>query len=251
MNNCKRNKHYLVNLLVLYSVLVLVTFSKCFAQETIRIATGEFPPYYSQKYENYGQTLHIVSKAFSIMNITVAYTFFPWGRSYELAKKNDWDATCCWSNTPERERHFNYSDAIRTTDVVFFHLKDTSFDWHTYDDLKNIAIGTTARYTYGIEFDKANKAGTLRVENATSDELNFRKLLGRRIKIIPVNRVAGYQILADLFTPEEAQLITHHPKSLVLYKVKLMVSKKNKNSQYLLERFNEGLKRLKESGKHD
>ncbi|WDE07683.1 transporter substrate-binding domain-containing protein [Thalassomonas viridans] len=221
------------------------------AQETIRITTGEFPPYYSEHEPNYGESLHIVTQAFAQMNIKVEYGFFPWSRSYELVKQNDWDASCCWSRTPEREVYFNYSEVIRSSNIMFFHLRKFPFDWQSYEDLSGIRIGTTIRYFYGREFEAADKAGKLLVEHASSDEINFRKLLGGRIQIFPIGQKAGYHLLSKSFLPEKVDSVTHHAKALVRYQLRLMVAKTNKKSRYFIDKFNEGLKRLKASGEYE
>ncbi|WP_281557160.1 ABC transporter substrate-binding protein [Thalassomonas sp. RHCl1] len=223
----------------------------CLAQEVIRIATGEFPPYYSQRYENYGPTPAIVVQAFAHVNIKVEFGFFPWNRSLELAKNNIWDATCCWFETPGWETDFYYSDAVRSREKIFFHLKSYPFKWQSFDDLKGIRIGTTVKYSYGAAFDAANKAGKLLIEPAPTNEMNLKKLLVGRIDIFPIDRLMGYQLLADLFTPEKIQLITHHPKILFSDSVRLLVSKKNPKNQYFIDKFNLGLKRLKESADYE
>ncbi|WP_281557161.1 transporter substrate-binding domain-containing protein [Thalassomonas sp. RHCl1] len=221
------------------------------AQETIRISTGEYPPVYSEKLPDNGKILHIVRQAFAQMDIKVEYGFFPWSRTLELAKNNAWDATCCWGLTPERSQYFNYTDEVTTREYVFYHLKSYPFDWHSVDDLTDIEIGITYNYSYGHELNSAVRAGKLLAEYASSDEINFRKLLGGRIKVFPIDRKLGYQLLSSLFKPAEVQLLTYHPKPIVLTIVGLMVSKTSKQVDYIIETFNEGLKRYKASGDYD
>ncbi|WDE09719.1 substrate-binding periplasmic protein [Thalassomonas haliotis] len=235
---------------VFYLLIGAIATAKGFAQEIIRIASGEFPPYYSERYPDHGETLNLVTQAFAQMNIKVEYGFFPWSRSYQLAKETDWDASCCWSRMPEREKDFHYSDVVRLTRVVFFHLKSYPFDWSVYEDLTGTRIGTTIRYSYGKALDAASRSGTLQIEQAPSDEINFRKLINGRIQVFPIDRDAGYQVLSDKFAPEQVQLVTHHDKKLVLYRSSLVVSRKNKHSQYILDIFHQGLKRLRASGKY-
>ncbi|WDD96937.1 substrate-binding periplasmic protein [Thalassomonas actiniarum] len=242
---------HITSLLLLWLLLVSLTAAKGFTQETIRIATGEYPPFYSENARNYGHVLHLVSEAFAQMNIKVEYGFFPWNRSLALAKHNSWDATCCWLKDPVKQQYFYFSDVVYSTEVVFFHLKSYPFDWRSYDDLTGIEIGTTVRYRYGGVFVDADHAGKLSLEIAATDEINFRKLLGGRIKIFPISRKVGYTLLADLFNVEETDLITHHPKVLVSNISRLLVSEKNPKSQYFIEMFNKGLKMLKASGEYE
>ncbi|WP_442965958.1 hypothetical protein [Psychromonas sp. Urea-02u-13] len=67
------------------------------------------------------------------------------------------------------------------------------------DDLKNIQIGATIAYSYGQEFDEADKSDQLQVQRVTSDLQNFKKLFNDRVQIVDV----GYYLLQTEF-PEKA-----------------------------------------------
>jgi polar amino acid transport system substrate-binding protein len=49
--------------------------------DTVRLATGELPPYATEQRPDQGIALDIVRKAFAISGVTVHYTFKPWMRS--------------------------------------------------------------------------------------------------------------------------------------------------------------------------
>ena len=51
--------------------------------------------------------------------------------------------------------------------VVFFHLKNTEFDWDGYEDLKSLRVGGSIGYDYGKEFKEA--------ENKREPELTKRR----------------------------------------------------------------------------
>ncbi|ETR66217.1 MAG: hypothetical protein OMM_13092 [Candidatus Magnetoglobus multicellularis str. Araruama] len=67
--------------------------------------------------------------------------------------------------------------------------------------------------------------------------------------IFPNNPVVGYAQLRKSFTPEQQERITHHPKVLVTNSLNLLISKKCKNGRLFLEKFNAGLKKLKNNGR--
>ncbi len=223
-----------------------------FAEETIRIAIGEWAPFYSENYKHYGLVPHIVTESFALEDIKVEYGFFPWARSLKLTEDGVWDATCCWSEkNKERLKKFLFSDRVLAEKLVFFHLKSFSFDWNTVEDLKGIEIGTTLGYSYGIAFDEADKNGTLQVEHTPSDEINFRKLLAGRIKIFPIDEIAGYFIIRRDFKEKVVNKFTHHPKTIIDNPQRLLISKKLKHSKRIRKLFNKGLNQLKESGIYD
>ncbi|MCP4162741.1 MAG: hypothetical protein GY760_21990 [Deltaproteobacteria bacterium] len=49
-----------------YFFIAIVFLSNTSAEETIRIAVGEWPPYYSESLKHYGPALHVVTEAFAL-----------------------------------------------------------------------------------------------------------------------------------------------------------------------------------------
>ncbi len=221
-----------------------------FAQDTITITTGEYPPYTSVKLHYLGAMSRIIKESFALAKIDVKFGFFPWARAMKLASAGKWDTSSGWLHTREREEHFFFSDPVVNIDIVFYHLKDFPFEWRTYDDLKDIKIGTTIGYSNGKMFDKAVQEGKLFVDPVRSDSLNFHKLLKGRIKIFPVDLNVGRSLLKKEFSPDESELITYHPQPVNSAPLYLLFSKHVKKNAHLVEIFNQGLRQLRESGKY-
>ncbi len=76
-------KKWIISLLIFISFYVQALF----ATDVIRITNGEWAPYLSNKLPNKGFASHIVREAFAAVEIEVKYGFFPWKRSYKLAKE--------------------------------------------------------------------------------------------------------------------------------------------------------------------
>lgn len=224
-----------------------------FAQtrDTIRLTNGESPPLLSKDAPHYGIASHIVTEAFARVGVKVEYGFFPWKRSYELAKRGMWDGSAVWWDKAERHQYFLYSDPVIPTKQVLFHLKRKAFDWNTYEDLKEVRIGGTLGYTYGPQFDAAEAAGIIETDRGPSDELGLKKLLKGRIDVFPGDVMITYEQIRKTFTAEEAALFTHHPKPIDNQPLSLILSKKVPGNEQMRDRFNEGLRMLKESGKYD
>lgn len=237
-------------LLVLIFIL-LSHLPSSFATETIRITTGEYPPYLSEKLKHNGVGLRIIREAFALEGVTVEYGFFPWKRSYKLAKDGEWDASATWGKNSDRDEFFYYSDPLYPAIAAFFHLKSYQFDWSTLDDLKGLSIGATETYAYTPEFLQAITEQNLKIELIHSDELNLKKLLKGRIKVFPLNIDVADALLSNKFTQQERDAITYHPLPLYNINAHLVFSKKIKKNPKMIELFNNGLKRLKESGKFD
>lgn len=221
------------------------------AEETVRLANGEWPPYCSKTLKHYGLASRIVTEAFALEGVKVEYGFFPWKRTLAYVQKGKWDGSPGWYYSKERAQYAYYSDQMLDYKNVIFHLKSFPFDWKTVDDLKKIRIAGTLGAYYGEDFVEAEEAGKLTIHRVATDKMNFKKLLKGRVKLVLMDLHVGYFILQNEFTPEERALITHHSKPTLAKPAYLILSKKVDRSQRLLTVFNKGLQRLKDSGKLD
>ena len=224
-----------------------------YAAETIRISTGEFAPWTSAALNHNGFTSHIISEAFKLEGFEVEFTFYPWKRVYEAAKSGDrFQASSWWYTSEEREQEFYYSEPLLVDSMVFFHLKNNAMpDWKSLDELKGQRIGATAGYTYTPEFWDAAKSGSLDIAEASTDELNFKKLLKGRIDMFATSAIVGQNILNEHFEEGEADKVTYHPQPLVSSSGHLLFSRKLANGQDLVDTFNRGLAELRDSGQYD
>lgn len=218
------------------------------ASETVRITNGEWPPYMSRDLPHYGIASRIVTEAFRLVGIDVEYGFFPWSRSLHMADNASWDGSAVWLWNPNREARFHFSDPVIASGYVWFHLSDREFDWQTMDDLAGMVVGGTTDYDYGEAFTQAEESGSIIVERVARDELNFLKLLHRRIDVFPMDRIVGLEMLNRHHTPEEVALVTYHPRPLRADDLHLIMSRDIPENAKRIELFNEGLRQLRESG---
>ncbi|QJB55565.1 transporter substrate-binding domain-containing protein [Pseudodesulfovibrio sp. zrk46] len=221
------------------------------AQETVVLSNGEWPPYFSADFKHGGFGSRIVTEAFTLEGVTVRYDFLPWKRGLESARIGQYTGATGWRKSPEREKYFLYSDPLFTAQVVFFHKEGSRFDWKTLDDIGGMTIGGTLGYAYVDDLRKAVERGGGKLELAPTDEMNLQKLAAGRIDIFPCGKAVGYYLLRTKFTPGTADLVQHHPKPLLDSPLYLLFSKKNKGAHEMMERFNKGLRKLRESGRYD
>lgn len=112
-----------------------------YGEEVIPIASGEWPPYFSEHLKYHGVGSRIVSEAFALEGVTVVYGFFPWIRSLKLAESGEWDGVVGFELNRDREKHFIPCDPVWEAPWVFFYVKGNGFDWDSFDDLKDVIIG--------------------------------------------------------------------------------------------------------------
>ncbi|MBN1969769.1 MAG: transporter substrate-binding domain-containing protein [Candidatus Delongbacteria bacterium] len=227
-------------------LLFLVVFS--LYGEKIVIASGDWEPFTSSRDEN-GKLLElIVNEVFKNAGIDVEYLYYPWKRSYELVKSGKADATFPWMKTEERLKEVIYpNESILLEKSVFFHLKSTNFSFTNDADLKKYKFGGTLGYSLvGYLKDKG-----LEVDEVGNEILNFKKLLANRIDVYPTSFIVGYNLINREFPPEQAALFTNSPNIISEDEYFLVFSKSSENGKSLSEKFDKGLKMLKESGRYD
>ncbi len=234
--------------LVAFAISIASFSSTALGNEPLRLAIFEYPPFLSKDVEGYGLEPSIVTAAFEQVGVAVEYTFYPAARAYRVARLGGYDGTLGWVHSAVRERHFFFSDPIAEAPLVFFHLKDSAFDWKDYGDLKGLAIGTVIDYYYGRSFHEALDAGKIEIDVVSDDLLNLRKLLRERIVLTPINLYVGYYLINSYFDSEAAGLLTHHPDPLRTSAHHVLFPRALSESESRLELFNEGLQALKESG---
>jgi polar amino acid transport system substrate-binding protein len=215
------------------------------AMDKITLTAGDWRPYLAHDAAQHGVIARVVSEAFALEGVQVTYTFSSWTRAYSDAEQGRADGSVIWIEQPERAEKFHYSEAVFEARTVLFHLKESKFDWNGITDLYGRTVGGTVGYMYQFEPNP-----NIRVDRGPNDEAGFRKLLGKRFPVFISDLAAGQAVLNQHFTDAEVQRVTFHPRPLKITSYHLILPKKLARSPQLLERFNRGLKRLRDSGRY-
>ena len=236
---------------VLCTGLLCLTGSIVNAAETLRLSTGELPPYATRERADDGIALNIVRKAFANAGYAVQYTFKPWTRSLEEARAGLFDGTAYWGKSPERDVGFLISDNVMTEQWIFMYRDRPgaqAFDWENLADLKGQRIAVVQSYTYTPEFWALQKSGVLTVEVAQDDLSNLRRMVAGRVDVTVIERNVACYLMKEHFTPDEVAPLRAHPKMLTnQFTTHLMLSKKIPESAERMAAFNLGLAQLKKS----
>ncbi len=231
--------------------IISLSFSIYYAEaycETVRMAIGEWPPYTSGKDNDSRIFERVVTEAFRLEGVDVKYEYFPWKRSYIYTIEGRSDATFPWTKTEERKKIFYLnSEPLAYDDGVFFYLKRKNFNWNTLDDLKKYSVGVTV----GFKQEEIYRKLGIPFDMASSEESNFRKLFAGRIDVYWTSKTVGYTMIRRLYGVRGMELFTHHPRVAEKNEYYILFSRKSKDGKLFRDKFDPGLRKLRESGVYD
>ncbi|MBC9249935.1 amino acid ABC transporter substrate-binding protein [Pseudomonas alcaligenes] len=217
--------------------------------ETISLTNGEWSPYLGEHLPYHGVVSRIIEEAFAFEGIQVKWLFYPWPRALRTAANGNSAGTAVWRRSPEKEQIFFISDPVVDTSYYFFHRQDHPFDWQQISDLQGKRIGGAIDYNYGAAFQQAEKSGQVQMQRLSNEELALRMLLAGRLDVLPMDKVVAFDLLHSKFSAAERRQLTFHPLPLNSDTLHLLLSRKVAGNEALLQRFNLGLQKLRNSGK--
>jgi polar amino acid transport system substrate-binding protein len=131
------------------------------------------------------------------------------------------------------------------------HRKDLNFDWQTLGDLRPYRVAMVRDYTYTPALWSMAKAGELKVENLPDDLSALKLLLLGRIDLAPMERNVACDLLRRNFSTKDAARLMAHPKLMTdTFTTHLMLPRKRPENSARMQSFNQGLKHLKDTGRH-
>lgn len=177
---------------ILTTVLIWFSISSlCYAVEPVKISVDlANPPFmYVKNGKAAGLYPFLVQEVFRKMEIPVTIQPLPWKRAIKEADAGQAGIAGIYKN-PEREKKYDYSQALFQEKLVIFVRKENLFSYQKIDDLKGKKIGVIRGWSYGEKFDTAREKGMFVVEEAKGDAQNFKKLLRNRIDCV-IDRFRG------------------------------------------------------------
>ena len=216
----------------------------------ITISTGTYPPWTGKELHGGGFINEIVSEAFAQEGYRVQFRYLPWKRAYAEVKAGKVPASSYWYYQKNRDQYFFQSEPVYTETIYFMYNRVHPLEsWKTLDDLKGFVIGATDGFTYTKAFWDKIKDKSLTVQLTTSDLLNIRKLLKRRVDLVPLERNVAYYLIRKHFNANDINSIGYNPKPLAVESDRVLFSRKYPGAKRLLAIFNNGLAKLKKQGR--
>lgn len=230
---------------VLMALIMFTNGRAVAAGEVVTVATGEWAPYVYEEGGGRGICADIVRASFAAEGIKAEFRFYPWKRALRSLKQAGVDGSFPWVKRDEREELFLYSDPIYEMKASLFYLKKRFKDHSDLsgDVIKKYLVGVPLGYELGHDLKQMG----YRCEPVPCLSNGFEMLLKGRIDFLLESDDVGRYLIKESYSGHISDFgeiaAPLQPESL-----HLLLCKKSMNSRYLLNMFNEGLKKIKASG---
>ncbi|UZP66444.1 transporter substrate-binding domain-containing protein [Desulfovibrio mangrovi] len=215
--------------------------------KTISFATVNWEPYASEFLPEFGFTSAIIREACSRVGLKASFHFMPWNRAVEAVRNGQYDVLYSAYYSKERAEEFGVSRPYVQSPLAFCVKRDSPASWDgTIRSLVHYRIGVVRGYVNTPEFDAAE---VLSKEEANSDLLNLRKVLGGRVDMIAIDKYLAIYLLKTNPTLEGGiQHVRFLSPLLDTKGVHAMFSKKHPDWEENLALFNKGLEAIEQDG---
>ncbi len=217
------------------------------SKKTLRVTTCNWEPYVGKDLKDGGFVMDITRQAFKRVGYNIKVFWLPWARALKMSESGWYDVLANCYITKEREKSFEFSDPITTSQVAFLELTGRNIKFEKLTDLVEYNIGVVRGYAYTTKFDTAS---FLQKDLTRNSRLNIGKLLLGRVDLI-IDGVKLVKYLTKKYYPGEVANIHMIKPVLKTRKIYNAISKKSPNYKQITKDFDRGLKELKEDGTFD
>lgn len=235
-------------------VFSIINFSIVFSSEKnstqnydFHFSSLDWPPYIGKDLINQGYVSELIHTAYSNSGKKISVKYYPWARAIHLASIGQVNGILPQYYTNERTKNYVFSDPFPGGPLVLLKLKTNKANPKTLMDLKNYKLGVVRSYANTKEIDAANFIQKFTVEN---DWENITILFNKRVDFIVIDlNVAKH--LIKINKPEWLDQIDYPKPSLERKNLHIAFPKSDKNHKEAVKAFNQGLKKLIQSGQLD
>ncbi|SHO43077.1 substrate-binding periplasmic protein [Desulfopila aestuarii] len=217
------------------------------AADSVKLNTLDWEPYIGEKMDGNGFVATLVREAFTASGYTVEFAFQPWVRAKATAKDGKADGCLPEYYLKEDQADFLISEPFPGGPLGFMKRKSDNIAFSKLEDLKALKIGVVRGYVNTEDFDKADY---LQKEEANDDITNLRKLLAGRLDLVVIDKFVGLYLIQQEM-PDKAGEIEFVSPALEEKTLHVLISKKTANADAKMQAFNDGLKKIKDSGRLD
>ncbi|TDT88652.1 amino acid ABC transporter substrate-binding protein (PAAT family) [Pseudodesulfovibrio indicus] len=222
----RRSARVLFSALLLLSALSSVP-AAAGERQTIHLAAFDYPPFYmEERGQVNGIAVELGRALFNRLDLNVEFTMYPLKRALSYLQSGEKDGVLILIRTPERERYAAFTDPVMTVRGLIWSSAEREggpVNFDKLEDLRDYTIGVTLGYSYGERFDEMLE--NMRVDTASTDYANYRKLLSGRIDIFPGNEIVARGLFR--LHPELRGKFDHSERSFMEWVLCMGVSRKS------------------------
>ena len=242
-------------LLYVIAISIFTLTTHAYSECRIRVGWEPWEPYqFKDSNGNFaGLDLEIVRAALEEAGCKVDFMRIAWQRLMASIEYGSMDAAMGASKSPEREKYAYFSTPYRNESYAFFVRKNdkNKHKITKLDDLveKNLMFGIVTGYFYGEQFNEAMKNPKFKklAEEVKDDKSNINKLHYGRIQGLFMDSYSGISQLENMNLSNE---IVNSSFAIISGPIHAMFSKKS-ISPDIVKKFDDGLQKLKNSGRLD
>lgn len=233
---------------LILAVWLVLPVARALGDESVVLVTNEYVPYVNTTEGDRGVLTEIIVAAFNEVGVEVDIRFRPWRRCALLVETGEVFGAYPYAVTEKRRRYALFSDEIwRCRNVFFFHRgRFPGYDFTSLDAMKDMRIAGTSGNYYEEIFEEHG----FDVDYAPGETSGVRKIWEMRADLFAESELVGWTLIQRLF-PRNMSMFGSTPTPWNVNPQTVMVSKAYPGAEELLRRFNQGLRRIRESGVYD
>lgn len=215
--------------------------------QKLRLATTNFPPFFSEDLPGEGPFSQLTRQAFAEAGYSVSIEFIPWARAVEWGKEGKIDGLMGAWLTPERTAFFAETASVMSNNLVFYRKRNSRTQFSSYKDIakQQLWIGTVHGYAQPRGLIEAG----VNFVYTTRDKQPFMLLSKGRIDLVVVDKAYGDVTLALPDMQSHSINIEQIEGVVERRDMYVLLSKHLSNADEITEAFNQGLGVLKKDGR--
>ncbi len=215
---------------------------------SLTLSLPDYPSYMGEQLVEQGILTRVVQTVFQGAGIAIKLVAVPNNRAIEGARNGLYDGSLGWARTPEREADLYYSAPVMSLRMVFCQRRGENYRWSKLADLAPYRLGVTRGNFYSSDFDALVSASTLLTDVANSDVENLRKLLARRIDLLPIDAEVGPFLIQTALSTEQSRQLICPPQAYWSAPLHVVLTRQHPGNAALLRRFDARLASMRASG---
>ncbi len=232
------------------AALTSVAFRSWALPQEIPFATGEWPPFITNKDPQRGLLGELITEVLAGMGAKPKFIFTSWPRAEAMVQRGIAFAAFPYARTDDRAARFDFSDPLLMTRTVLFYRRrpgEAPVPFHKIDDLKRSRVGIV----YGYFYESMFREHGVKLEYASSELESLKLLLNDRVDVVPLEETVGWYIINQSLRSQANEFGTLDTPLVDDVTNYLIVSRAFPESGAIRAAFNQALDRLRREGRLD